>query len=147
MGVRGTWRNRAKGCPGPRRWQALAGSSLTGFGTVQSHVPGGPQSWCQGVLGCSSASHGKKGPGCPCQPSCCEELPPSTPLPRTGVVAGDTGGTAKHLPEQGGILLPVLDEDILQRLRPVQLIEDDSGCGRQELEAGGWQRNWGGLGG
>lgn len=48
-------------------------------------------------------------------------------LPRTRVVAGDTSGAAEDLPEQGGILLAVLDENVLQGLCPVQLVEDDGG--------------------
>lgn len=59
-----------------------------------------------------------------------------TPPPRTGVVAGDAGGAAENLPEQGGVLLAVLNEDVLQRLRPVQLVEDDGGCKAQSGRLG-----------
>lgn len=111
----------------PRAKEAAgSGGVLTpmGFGTGGLHVLGGPRA---STGGCSPASHSEKGPGCPW---------PEPPSTLTGVVAGDAGGTAKHLPEQGGILLSVLDEHVLQGLRPVQLIEDDGGCGRQSQ--GGW---------
>lgn len=47
-------------------------------------------------------------------------------LAPTRVIAGDSRGTAKDLPQQGRVLPTVLDEDILQGLGPVKLIEDDS---------------------
>lgn len=43
----------------------------------------------------------------------------------TRVVAGHAGGAAEHLPAQGAVLPPVVHEDPLQRLRPVQLVQDD----------------------
>lgn len=53
------------------------------------------------------------------------------PVSHTRVVAGDAGGAAEDLPEQGGVFLAVLNEDVLQRLRPVQLVEDHGGCKAQ----------------
>lgn len=97
-----------------------------GFGTVPDMCQTAPST---GAGRCSPTSHSEKGP-------------PASRPPRTRVVAGDTGGTAEHLPEQGGILLPILDEDILQCLRPVQLIEDDGGCERQSP---GWAGGCGGA--
>lgn len=126
--------DRAQRCPGLRKQQAQVGSSrqwalsqhryMCHMGT-RLHVAQGDapphltlrRAWA--ALGHSRVPH------------------PS--LPRTGVVAGDAGGAAKDLPEQGGILLPVLDEDILQCLCPVQLIEDDGGCRTQRQ---GWVCGW-----
>lgn len=44
----------------------------------------------------------------------------------TWVIAGDSRGTAKDLPQQCRVLPTVLNEDVLQGLCPVKLIEDDS---------------------
>lgn len=44
---------------------------------------------------------------------------------QTWVVACDTCGAPKGLPQQRGVLLAVLHEDLLQRLRPVQLVQND----------------------
>lgn len=46
----------------------------------------------------------------------------------TWVVACDPGGAAKGLPQQRRVLLAVLHEHFLQRLRPVELVQDDRGC-------------------
>lgn len=45
----------------------------------------------------------------------------------TWVVAGQACGAAKHLPEEGRVILPVLFKHLLQGLRPVQLIQHDGG--------------------
>lgn len=47
----------------------------------------------------------------------------------TWVIAGDSRGTAKDLPQQCRVLPSVLNEDILQGLCPVKLIEDDGSWG------------------
>lgn len=47
----------------------------------------------------------------------------------TWVIAGDSRGTAEDLPQQCRVLPTVLNEDILQGLRPVKLIEDDGSWG------------------
>lgn len=44
---------------------------------------------------------------------------------QTWVVARDARGAPKGLPQQRGVLLAVLHEDLLQRLRPVQLVQND----------------------
>lgn len=54
---------------------------------------------------------------------------PRSGLAPTWVVASDSRGTAEDLPQQRGVLPAVLGEHILQGLRPVELIEDDGGCG------------------
>lgn len=112
--------DRAERCPGLRKQQAQRSGTVT-------RVRPGPG-------GFSSPSNSEKGLGCPghspsvSQPLCATApLCHSPSLPRTGVVSGDAGGAAEDLPEEGGILLPVLDEDILQGLCPVQLVEDDRG--------------------
>lgn len=50
-------------------------------------------------------------------------------LTLTWIVASDSCGTAKDLPQQCGVLPAVLDKHILQGLCPVEFIKDDSGCG------------------
>lgn len=47
----------------------------------------------------------------------------------TWVIAGHPCGAAEHLPAQRVVVPPVLDEDPLQSLGPVQLVEDDGSCG------------------
>lgn len=59
----------------------------------------------------------------------------------TWVIAGDSCGTAKDLPQQCRVLPTVLNEDVLQGLCPVKLIEDDSSWGVQGRRLG-----WGALG-
>lgn len=54
--------------------------------------------------------------------------PGDGPAP-TWVVASDSRGAAEDLPQQRGVLPTVLSEHILQGLCPVELIEDDGGCG------------------
>lgn len=48
-------------------------------------------------------------------------------LAPTWIVASDSRGAAEDLPQERGVLPAVLHEHILQGLRPVELIEDDSG--------------------
>lgn len=54
---------------------------------------------------------------------------PGDGLAPTWVVASDPCGTAEDLPQQRGVLSTVLGEHVLQGLCPVELIEDDGGCG------------------
>lgn len=51
----------------------------------------------------------------------------------TWVEPGDASGASEHLPAQRGILTSVLDEDSLQRLSPVQFIQDCGSC-RQKCQ-------------
>jgi hypothetical protein len=52
-------------------------------------------------------------------------------LEPTWIVASDSCGTAKDLPQQCGILPAILNEYILQSLCPVKLIEDNGGWGER----------------
>lgn len=46
----------------------------------------------------------------------------------TWEVASQTGSAAKHLPQEGGVVLAVLLEHLLQGLGPVELVQHDGGC-------------------
>ncbi len=50
----------------------------------------------------------------------------------TWVVSGDSGGAAEHLPAQRRVLTTVFNEDPLQRLSPVQLVQDRGSCGTHQ---------------
>lgn len=54
---------------------------------------------------------------------------PGHGLAPTWVVASDSRGAAEDLPQQRGVPSAVLGEHVLQGLRPVELVEDDGGCG------------------
>lgn len=46
----------------------------------------------------------------------------------TWEVASQARGAAEHLPQEGGVVLSVLLEHLLQGLGPVELVQHDGGC-------------------